>query len=337
MLAGGSARSPSHGLTYETWDAGAGGRRIAAEWDALLQISACHPVFASSTWFLRAAGLNAPRIPVIHLARRGGALAGVLPLWLDESARIAFSSERLTDSYDMVVQPGDVEAAAGLLKYAAGAARPYRQMVFANVRRDANLAAAVQSLDAGRIRIERLSDCLFIPLPESYPDFLAGRSAGFRQNLRYAKRRANAREVEVRMLHPDSFPPARLAGEFIRLHLARFGADSVFETSVPQQFLTDAIPPLFLGGHIRACGIYLRSALAGVNLFVATHDALGDWNSGYLPELAPCSPGRLMIDAGVQLAYRLRVSEYDFLRGDEEYKRKWGTHARELLRYVLEL
>ena len=46
------------------------------------------------------------------------------------------------------------------------------------------------------------------------------------------------------------------------------------------------------------------------------------------PEFAALSPGTLVIGTAIESAIREGCGEFDFLRGDEEYKYFWGAAVR---------
>jgi CelD/BcsL family acetyltransferase involved in cellulose biosynthesis len=57
-------------------------------------------------------------------------------------------------------------------------------------------------------------------------------------------------------------------------------------------------------------------------------NSLCAWNGGFLSEAEHCSPGKLLINAGIKLACALKLEEYDFARGVEEYKSSWANNTR---------
>jgi len=54
-------------------------------------------------------------------------------------------------------------------------------------------------------------------------------------------------------------------------------------------------------------------------------NSLCAWNGGFLSAVAHCSPGKLLIEAGIKLACALSLEEFDFMRGPESYKTSWST------------
>lgn len=55
-----------------------------------------------------------------------------------------------------------------------------------------------------------------------------------------------------------------------------------------------------------------------------THSYIG----GFDPRFAACSPGALVLEHALAEAVRERASEFDFLRGREAYKYRWGGRDR---------
>jgi CelD/BcsL family acetyltransferase involved in cellulose biosynthesis len=65
-----------------------------------------------------------------------------------------------------------------------------------------------------------------------------------------------------------------------------------------------------------------------IDLYTMGDQSLGAWNGGFLAEAKHCSPGKLLINAGIKLACALGLKEYDFMRGTEDYKNSWAGDTR---------
>ena len=59
------------------------------------------------------------------------------------------------------------------------------------------------------------------------------------------------------------------------------------------------------------------------------------YNSGYDPEFAPLAVGLLSKAYAIQDAIARGKTRFDFLRGDEDYKRHLGGHPNEVLRLTM--
>ena len=132
----------------------------------------------------------------------------------------------------------------------------------------------------------------------------------------------------VRQLEPDNFPPHKLPEAFLSLHLERQKVKSCFEAAAAQSFVEEVVPDLFRARIIRACTLVERDKIVAIDLYAMGSNSLCVWNGGFLPEAEHCSPGKLLINAGIELACALKLEEYDFMRGPEDYKISWANNSR---------
>jgi CelD/BcsL family acetyltransferase involved in cellulose biosynthesis len=193
------------------------------------------------------------------------------------------------------------------------------------VRQSSNLARATRLVE---LEPDPYS---FIRLPSSYEQYLESRSKLFRRNVRRARRIAHANGFRVEHLDPASFPAERIPEIFLQFHLARFGDASAFHQR-PEilAFAQMALPALFARGQIVALALYRESEIVGIDICLVGYDSLCAWNGGYPPDVEQWSPGRLLVDEGIQIAFRLGLKEYDMLRGAQEWKRSWTNELREV-------
>ena len=55
------------------------------------------------------------------------------------------------------------------------------------------------------------------------------------------------------------------------------------------------------------------------------------FQGGWAPELRQASPGRILTGYSVQWCFDNGLRQYDFLAGDDDYKRDWATDVRYLV------
>jgi CelD/BcsL family acetyltransferase involved in cellulose biosynthesis len=53
-----------------------------------------------------------------------------------------------------------------------------------------------------------------------------------------------------------------------------------------------------------------------------------DWNTSFDPAYFQYSPGKILVGEAIRSSIENRIEEFDFLRGDEEYKLKWTELSR---------
>jgi CelD/BcsL family acetyltransferase involved in cellulose biosynthesis len=304
---------------------------LTAEWNALLTRSSCNRAFSSAAWFVASCAANPSFQPHVIVARRGAALAGVLPLVLIEEGTLATFPSYLTDYSDAIVARDDFAVVAGLLDHARAEPNGYRRLMLRHIRRDSNCMRAIQ-LQKNRSEVEtafrEMVGCHYLRLPATYDDFLKTKDSRFRKRLKRLEALAGDSNFFASELVPGSFPANKLADVFLSLHLARQTAGSCFEAAAAQTFAREVIPDLFNQGIVRACALTAGEQVVAIDLYTMGDQSLGAWNGGFLAEAEHCSPGKLLINAGIKLACALGLAEYDFMRGTEDYKNSWARDTR---------
>ena len=305
--------------------------RLADEWDALLARSVCNRAFSSAQWFIASCFANPSFQPYAMIARKGAELAGILPLVLIEEGTLATFPSYLTDYSDAIVARDDFAVASSLLDHARVEPNGYRRLVFRHIRRDSNCMRAIQTPEnrsEAEPAFREMVGCHYLRLPPTYDDFLRTKDSRFRKRLKRLQAIAGDSNFVVSELVPESFPADKLADVFLSLHLARQTARSCFESVPAQTFAREVIPDLFKTGILRACALTAGERVVAIDLYTMGDQSLGAWNGGFLAEAEHCSPGKLLINAGIKLACALGLDEYDFMRGTEDYKNSWASDTR---------
>jgi CelD/BcsL family acetyltransferase involved in cellulose biosynthesis len=306
---------------------------LATEWNALLARSSCNRAFSSAQWFLGSCRLAQNVRPYVVVARRGDALVGIFPLILSVAGTVATFPDTESDYNDIVTAPDDVAAMTGLLDYASGPGAPYQRLVLSRLRNDSNCLRAAQILISPGDLCQRYgieTSCPYIHLPSSYDQYLLTRSKSFRTSLRQAHSLAERHDVRVSELQPESFSPDCLVEDFLTLHLERFGESSPLAAPATQAFVREVFPGLFVDRRLRAFALHEADRIIAMNLCMVGPSSLCLWNGGFTAEAARWSPGKLLISAGIREANAANLTEYDFLRGDEDYKSRWANDTRDI-------
>jgi CelD/BcsL family acetyltransferase involved in cellulose biosynthesis len=256
-----------------------------------------------------------------------------LPLVLKDEGQVATFPSYLTDYSDAIAASDDATVIAGLLNHARCAPNGYRRLVLSHIRRDSNCMRAMQVLASDGAfdkSFQEIVRCYYLRLPARYEDFLRTKDSRFRRRLKRLQSLAGVSSFVVRELTPDSFSAAKLPEVFLSLHLERQKVKSCFEPAAAQAFTREVISDLFQKKIIRACALMTGEKVVAVDLYTMGNRSLGAWNGGFLDEANHCSPGKLLIDAGVKLACALKLDEYDFMRGTEGYKASWANESRSI-------
>lgn len=328
---------PSDTLTYQVLDTLTGIEAIAAAWDALLDQSPCNRAFSCSSWFLASCRLNHSLSPRVIVARRGEKIVGIFPLVLNNASTITAFASELSDYNDIVAQEDDYSVVAAILEYAISFAGDGKRVVLARIRSDSNCWRAARELNVAS-DFEQVSDgsTRHVRLSSNYDDFLSTRSRNFRKSINRAQRTAANNNLAIRELRPETFAPSRLPEAFLALNRERWGARGYYELPFPQSFVLELLPTVFAQGRMRAFALMKDERLLGLDLCVVGRKSLGTWNGGFLSEVEKCSPGNLLLAAGIKEAFAMNMEEYDLLRGNEPYKERWANGIRTIGRLEFE-
>ena len=194
---------------------------------------------------------------------------------------------------------------------------------------------ALGSLE-GHEAIEQ-AKCLVLDLPSSFDEYVKSLS----KSLRYDVRRINGKALQEKGARVEWVSPEtveRFADAFFELHKLRWKQRG--------------LPGAFFGKAERFQRDWLRLAAQQnrlwMNLLIADGKAVGCvyamrheqtcyfYQAGMDPSAASLSPGTVLVAQTIQRAIEEGCTEFDFMRGDEPYKRRWKpTRERTNFRIIL--
>ena len=178
----------------------------------------------------------------------------------------------------------------------------------------------------------RGESCPVLPLP-SRPEELRGVvPSRMLQNLRTAKHRAE-RQGELRWECADERSLEEIFEALLRLHRARWaarGEPGVLAPEAVQAAHRASLPGLLRSGVLRLHALRLNGAIIAALYALADRPGGGDrrvyfYLGGFDPGCASLSPGALIVGHAIEAAVREGAVAFDFLRGQEGYKLRWGA------------
>lgn len=186
------------------------------------------------------------------------------------------------------------------------------------------------------VRVSQQDVCPVITLPGSWEDYLAGLDKKQRHEIR-RKIRKIEREAETRWYAITSEENLATAmDEFIDLHQKSTRDKEGFWSDELVLFFKAMAIELARANWFRLYFIELNGVKAAAMLCFDYNNEFLLYNSGYDPEqFANLSPGNVLTSFVIQDAIRLGRKRFDFLRGDEEYKFRFGAQPEPV--YDLEI
>jgi CelD/BcsL family acetyltransferase involved in cellulose biosynthesis len=322
---------------------------LAAEWNALLAGSGTQVPFLRHeylrTWCETRGGGEWPGSELaVVLARREGRLAGIAPLFFAEKrasgpALMLLGSIEISDYLDFVARPADLpDFLSGLLDFlsAPAADLPAWRLLDLHNLPEASPALPVLRAEAEKrgwaFSQERTYHTPSIPLPGDFEAYLSGIDKKQRHEIRRKMRRAEEAGQEVRWYIVSD--PAALDAE-VDAFLALMADDpekAAFLTEPMRRQMHLSCRAAFENGWLQLAFLEADGTKAAGYLNFDYLNRIWVYNSGLDRRFLELSPGWVLLGYLLQWANENKRSEFDFMRGEEEYKYRFGAVDRFVVR-----
>lgn len=318
---------------------------LANEWDELLEASYAPNIFLTWTWvssWLETLGSRHQLLVTTARDPSDGRLVGVAPLVIETRASPPLPTHRALvmigsrpaapDHLDLMLRRGHAHVADGL--WSAAARRGGWHLVdLDGLRPDSHVAAQMARSAWGAHCSSRPSPCPYLPLPASWDDFLAALGRNLRQNLgRYARkldREAGARVVERMVSEPGEAEASIVdLAELHRRSRAAGRSNLAFRHPGMVEFHRRVASRFAAEGKLRMHRLEVGGRVAAIVYCFRHGDVVSFYQTGFDPDLRQYGPGRRIMAAAIRSAIEEGAAEFDFLRGDEPHKSRWGALVR---------
>lgn len=274
--------------------------------------------------------------PVFLAIRREAELIGVAALDMDRDLARELGDHNVRDYAGPLALPGEEEAvAAGILEWLREDLTP--AATFWGLPADAPMTAAIERAAALGWLLQRRHEavCPGVDLAGDFEAYVAALAKKDRHELR---RKLRNLEAAGTVEFESATSPGAVAPLLDRfLHFMRISRDDKDEFLTPamEAFFRDLASTFSALGMLRLSTLSLDGqAIAMVWLF-EDGGAFYLYNSGYDPAFGHLAAGLLSKAHAIRDACRLGKKRFDFLRGEEDYKRRLGGADRELVTLAL--
>jgi len=306
---------------------------FAHEWDDLLRSSEVNGFFLSRAWVRAWYVACAEEFEMFVLAVRDGAqrLVGIAPLALRrDSSELQFAGQSFWGEYlGFILDPRFDRTAADLICRAL--AETFRaswssirlRFVHADSRFEQVLIehADIYGL---YLRETSLEGAPFAALPSDIDAYFETRSSHFAKRVDYLERRlAKTGEVELR-LAGENLDVAEGIEEFWRLYNLRWDSFDPAFVAFHRQFAHE----LVARGEAWLAVLYVAGVAVAARYDFVYAGKVWSYLGGWDREWGRFEVGNVLIGRLLRLAIERGLYEYDFLAGDADYKRRWGTGIR---------
>lgn len=325
--------------------------QLADEWNSLLDSSASHVPFLRhefiSTWWQTLGGGEWTDGEIYVLLGRDEhkKLIGIAPFFLTlnqsgEKAVMLLGSIEIADYLDLIARPDDLPAFIGaIMDFMNSEQGPdWQVMDLYNLLENSPSLPAIQNAANQRglkCSIEQLQHCPYISLPDSWDTYLAGIHKKQRHEIRRKIRRLETQGLPYRwyFVTDESTLDAEIDA-FIAL-MAQDAEKERFLTDVMRAQLQASIHAAFKAGWLQLAFVEIDGQKAAGYLNFDFGNHIWVYNSGLNYALGEFSPGWVLLGYILQWAIENGRSAFDFMRGDEDYKYRFGATDRHILRVTI--
>lgn len=329
---------------------------LAGEWNDLLACcSASHVPFLRyeylKAWWEHRGGGEWPRESQAPLdlflvtGRHEQTLAGVAPLFYTHNrdgmpALMLLGSIEISDYLDLIIpteKTGDfVEA---LFDRISGPdTPPWKALDLYNLPDSSPTLPALEQAATRRgwsVELQQLQPCPHILLPGDWGTYLSSIDKKQRHEIRRKMRRAEEYELPVRWYFADPSGPLDDESEAFFALMAQDPEKERFLTPAMRAQMRAIIQAAAAGGWLQLAFLEVggEKAAGYLNFDYAGH--IWVYNSGLNFDFREVSPGWVLLGHLLQWANENGRQHFDFMRGDEDYKYRFGGVNRYVCRALI--
>ena len=324
---------------------------LEKEWNDLLAISASHVPFLRheyiAAWWQGLGGgeWSHGELYIVTARGEGGRLIGIAPLFQTdnregEPALMLLGSVEISDYLDIICRTEDLPAFLdALLDYLTEnqAAVPLLLDWYNLLESSPTLPALIDAAEKHGWRYDQLplQHCPYIPLPGDWDKYICGIDKKQRHEIRRKMRRADEYYLPVRWyLVEDGANLDKEAEAFLDL-MARDPDKAKFLTPAMRAQMHSIIQAAHRAGWLQLAFIEVNGEKAAGYLNFDYMGHIWVYNSGLDFRFSELSLGWVLLGHLLEWANEHQRKYFDFMRGDEQYKYRFGAIDRQVVRATL--
>jgi len=324
----------------------AGFAALRQEWNPLLHDSISDTIFLTwewqSTWWERL-GEGELYLVAVHDGRH---LSGIAPLYLTASddglkTLSIVGCRDVSDYLDLIAARGQEEQVYRTLLdwLESDEAPPWDVADLCNIPASSpthQLLAEMAVARGYQVQTEVEDVCPIIFLPSTWDEYLSSLDRKQRHEIRRKVRKAErSGQINWYIVNEERDLAAEMEA-FIELHQKSDIDKDEFMDAQMKDFFHAVAQVLQRAGWLQLAFIEINGDKAATMLNFDYRDSILVYNSGFDPQkYAWLSPGIVLLAHCIRRAIELGRARFDFLRGDEEYKFRFGAQPTEIYRLLI--
>lgn len=319
------------------------------EWNALLSESITNVPFLRweylATWWETRGGGEWPDSAelVLIIARRNGNLAGVAPFFLaktqeSESTLLLLGSVEISDYLDVIVRPADLEPfIAGLFDFLATSPVQWKVLELDNLLQTSPSLPTWKAEAERRgleITLHQTYHAPYIPMKGDFETYLAGIDKKQRHEIRRKMRRAEEAGTIHWYIVKDEGSLDNEMEDFLGL-MAVDPEKAAFLTQAMRDQMHRLARSALRAGWLQLAFLTVNGKKACGYLNFDYENRILVYNSGTDRHFHEFSPGWVLLGHLLKWANENQRIEFDFMRGTEDYKFRFGGVDKRLVKVIV--
>jgi CelD/BcsL family acetyltransferase involved in cellulose biosynthesis len=282
-----------------------------------------------------------PEDLLLAFARDAGEDVAVAAFERDGGTLRFLGGTEVTDYLGPVGLPGTHEAVAGELWDALLGRDDWRHADLRGLAQDnAWLVALRAAAEARGLAVLEDDDpngaAPFLRLPDTWEAYLAGLPAKLRHEIRRKAKKLEAEAGPYRVVTADEASLETMLDRFVELHRQSEGPKGVFMVPGMEIFFR-RLGEAFCGeGVFRLTFLEIGGELAAGTIGFVADGTYALYNSAFDRAWGSLAPGMVLVAEDVRLAIEEGCATFDLLKGDYDYKYRFGATRRRVRRLVVE-
>lgn len=328
----------------------AGMDALASSWNQLLEKSHSKSPFQlfdfQRTWWQHKGGGEWPNGKLMIMLGYGnsGELEGIAPLFIDRDEGLNtlrfIGSHEIADFLDLICTQDRLEDfIENLLDFLVGEFdKQWDAIDLCNILDDSASSSILEKLAPARglkFVSEKIQASPLVVIPQTFDAFVASLESKNRHELRRKLRNSAAYPVPIELEIIDSALGAEQALKDFFLLMNNIEEKALFlQGEMQSQMFTLAKQALINGwGHLAFLKVGNDRIAAYLNFDY--DNRIWAYNAGYDPKMADISPGWILTSKMIEWCILNKKVVFDFMRGAEEYKYRFGAKDRFVMRNII--
>jgi CelD/BcsL family acetyltransferase involved in cellulose biosynthesis len=281
---------------------------------------------------------GAGRLVIASVSDDGGP-AGACVFQIDAGLLTFLGGFDVTDYMGPVALPGAAPAVAEALIEAISSEAGWDRADLRGLKGSSPWIGLLrQAAEARGLHAEDGEDgiCPILPLPGSYEEYLTALPAKLRHEIRRKERRLRQEFGGYRVSFATQDTLTEYYDRFIELHKQSTGPKGKFMHAGMEIFFR-RLGEAFLPSHVFHLGfIEVAGTRAAGAIGFGFKDTFSLYNSAFDRDFAQWSPGMVLISDMIRRAIEGGRSTFDLLKGDLDYKYRFGAHPGPVARLAID-